>query len=169
MLIFHSYVSLSEGINHFPKVQTPGIRLYPGDRGASLTRWCRHRRPCQRPCLGARFFKRNDEARWTKPGTMASPCFYMEYRCTYGVLYIFIYTIYTYLYIQYVFLMCFFFLKVKYWHKIITWNQSTNWVHFRQTMAADFFFTPVGWLKLHNAPGLDQHRMMGYIHPVDVQ
>ena len=31
------------------------------------------------------------------------------------------------------------------------------------------FFTPVGWLKLHNAPGLDQHRMMGYIHPVDVQ
>ena len=108
MLIFHSYVSLSEGINHFPKVQTPGIRLYPGDRGASLTRWCRHRRPCQRPCLGARFFKRNDEARWTKPGTMASPCFYMEYRCTYGVLYIFIYTIYTYLYIQYVFLMCFF-------------------------------------------------------------
>ena len=85
------------------------------------------------------------------------------------VYYIYLYTPYIHICIYSMCFWCVFFLKVKYWHKIITWNQSTNWVHFRQTMAADFFFTPVGWLKLHNAPGLDQHRMMGYIHPVDVQ
>ena len=166
---------LSEGYQpFFQRSKTPGIRLYPGrSRCISDTLVPTPAGLAKRPCPGRSVFLNvNDEARWNKtrkPWLAHVSTWNIDVHMVY---YIYLYTtIYTYfVYTVCVFWCVFFFWRSSIGNKIITWKPVDELGPLSANHGCGFFFSLQldGW-KLHNAPGLDQHRMMGYIHPVDVQ